>query len=718
MGFGVHLFGHHPAIIIKNIQKINEESWGLGPLNPLMFKLAHGIKKLTGIDRMAFFNTGTEAIMVAIRVARAYSNKNKIVLFKGAYHGHNDTTLVFKTDPMSNQPLPLIPGIPETTQADTFLLEFDSDASLEFINDHSDEIAAVLTEPVQSRNPGCQPVEFLRQLHALTKEKDIALIFDEIITGFRIHPGGAQAYFDIEADIVTYGKVIGGGMPIGIVAGKAAYLNMIDGGNWKYDDDSLPDSKKTFVAGTFCNHPLSMAAAYAVVELLQEKGYEITNQLNQLTLQLVGEINEWMQKENIPIELACFGSLFRIKVPTVAKIFFHQLLLEGLYIWEGKTCFLSTAHSKEDMEKIKKTIKKCAMVLKSCGYFPSSFQKDKEASTISPLAVLCQENTSLNISLNIGISLKVKGEIDPEFLEMAISYVTIGEAAFRTLNSDSLITRKQIQSEEETDEQLQHFINQDILKSGLAYLMLYKDSTLIHVAMSGHKSKLDGWSLTILLSRIMGVYRALSEGNQLPDISEDKPSIDVPELSSPSTVDYSISEMEKISYKLDTPYSKIKRTAKELNSDPLQFFRAAFALAYKRSISQQQESIGIGTPVAGQLKYGKSDAVGPFTFIEARQYNIKQFKTLNEYIENEPPISSEKISFIVNLDRMVGNTTQDSFSLIPTPLDPSYIRYDIILNILAVREDGLLIDMKWRKSDYPEKEMNSMITNFNDLILK
>ena len=204
----------------------------------------------------------------------------------------------------------------------------------------------------------------------------------------------------------------------------------------------------------------------------------------------------------------------------------------------------------------------------------------------------------------------------------------------------------------------------------------------------------------------------------MPDISEDKPSIDVPELSSPSTVDYSISEMEKISYKLDTPYSKIKRTAKELNSDPLQFFRAAFALAYKRSISQQQESIGIGTPVAGQLKYGKSDAVGPFTFIEARQYNIKQFKTLNEYIENEPPISSEKISFIVNLDRMVGNTTQDSFSLIPTPLDPSYIRYDIILNILAVREDGLLIDMKWRKSDYPEKEMNSMITNFNDLILK
>lgn len=130
---------------------------------------------------------------------------------------------------------------------DVLVLDYGNSQSLEIIKAYRDELAAVLVEPIQSRCPDLQPKEFLQQLRQLTAESGIALIFDEMVTGFRLHLGGAQAWFGVEADIATYGKVVGGGMPIGIVAGKAAYLNKIDGGMWNYGDASSPQIEKTFL---------------------------------------------------------------------------------------------------------------------------------------------------------------------------------------------------------------------------------------------------------------------------------------------------------------------------------------------------------------------------------------------------------------------------------------------------------------------------------------
>ncbi len=123
------------------------------------------------------------------------------------------------------------------------------------------ELAAVLVEPVQSRHPDLQPGEFLRELRKMTEKAGTALIFDEVITGFRVHPGGAQALFGIAADLATYGKVLGGGLPLGVVAGKRAFMDALDGGAWRFGDDSFPETGVTFFAGTFVRHPLAMAAA-------------------------------------------------------------------------------------------------------------------------------------------------------------------------------------------------------------------------------------------------------------------------------------------------------------------------------------------------------------------------------------------------------------------------------------------------------------------------
>jgi glutamate-1-semialdehyde aminotransferase len=155
-----------------------------------------------------------------------------------------------------------------------------------------------------------QPKTFLHQLRQLTKESGIALIFDEMVTGFRIHPGGAQAWFGVEADLATYGKIVGGGMPIGIIAGKAAYMDGIDGGMWTYGDASYPQAKTTFFAGTFCKHPLTMAAARAVLKYLKAQGCTLQEQLNQRTSQFVEALNNCFAENELPIRMANFGSLF------------------------------------------------------------------------------------------------------------------------------------------------------------------------------------------------------------------------------------------------------------------------------------------------------------------------------------------------------------------------------------------------------------------------
>ncbi|MCU0286365.1 MAG: amino acid adenylation domain-containing protein [Acidobacteria bacterium] len=269
MGFGVNLLGYNHAVVTRVLQEQLEKGVVLGALTTLPGDVAALIHELTGVERVAFCNSGTESIMNLVRIARATTGKNKIALFAGSYHGTFDGVFVTKdVSTPGEHPIPRSLGIPNGMIDDVIILDYDSEKALDLIKAYAHELAAVLVEPVQSRNPLLQPHEFLQQLRILTEESGIALIFDEIITGFRIHPGGAQAYFNIQADLVAYGKVLGGGMPIGIFAGKAKYMDRVDGGMWNYHDDSSPSGFLVQIAGTFSHHPLAMAAAKAALEFL------------------------------------------------------------------------------------------------------------------------------------------------------------------------------------------------------------------------------------------------------------------------------------------------------------------------------------------------------------------------------------------------------------------------------------------------------------------
>ncbi|HRC59161.1 MAG TPA: aminotransferase class III-fold pyridoxal phosphate-dependent enzyme, partial [Kofleriaceae bacterium] len=302
MGFGVNLFGHRPAFINAALERQLASGYPLGPQTHLAGEVAALICELTGMERVSFANSGTEAVLTAIRIARTATRRSKIAIFAGSYHGFYDATLATterRGDELFSSPM--APGIPQGMVQDVVVLKYDSAESLEELARLMPQLAAVLVEPVQSRHVEVQPRAFLQRLRELTAAAGTLLIFDEMITGFRIHAGGAQAHFGVRADLATYGKILGGGMPIGAVAGKAELLATLDGGMWQYGDASFPGAETTFIAGTFCKHPLSLAAAKAVLLELQRRGPSLHQELNQRTAAFVAELNAWFEDAGVPV---------------------------------------------------------------------------------------------------------------------------------------------------------------------------------------------------------------------------------------------------------------------------------------------------------------------------------------------------------------------------------------------------------------------------------
>lgn len=368
MGFGVHLFGHNPDFIQQALTDEIQRGAPIGPVSRLAGDVATLIHEVTGNERTAFFNTGSEAVMVAIRLARVVTGRDKIVVFSGSWHGSFDSVLAsgWLQDGIA-ETVPIAPGITPNTVKDVIVLKYGDPESLTYIANHADSIAAVVVEPVQSRNPALQPIDFVKTLRVMTLKHGAALIFDEMITGFRIHPGGAQAWYDIEADIVTYGKIVGGGLPIGVVSGKAQYLDTIDGGHWLFGDDSMPEKRTTVIAGTFNIHPLTMATAKAVLTEIKNQGPILQDKLNQKVSYLCDHLNRWFNENAIPVEMVCFGSLFRFKVNANTEILFYHLMEKGIFVWEGRNCFISTAHTDEDIETIIRVVKESLQSIKNAG---------------------------------------------------------------------------------------------------------------------------------------------------------------------------------------------------------------------------------------------------------------------------------------------------------------------------------------------------------------
>jgi len=377
MGFGVHLFGHSPGFVMRAMEEQMKESIGLGPQMQITGQAAQLFSELANVDRVNFCNSGTEAVMGAMRVARTVTRRNKIALFSGAYHGWADANLIrgVPSPDGTMRGMPSAPGVSPKSIEDMMILEYDNQQSFDIINKHADEIAAVLVEPVQSRRPDLQPRAFLQELRRVTERNGTLLIFDEMITGFRSHPGGAQAWFGVQADLATYGKVIGGGLPIGAIGGRATYMDTFDGGMWNYGDNSVPVAEKTLFAGAFFKHPLTMAMAHAVLQHLKEGGPQLQQRLNERTTRMVETLNSYFERNEVPGRVVHFASLFRFVFPRELKyseLFFYHLGEKGILTWEGGNLYLSTAHTDEDVQRIIKAVIETVEELRDGGFFPDS----------------------------------------------------------------------------------------------------------------------------------------------------------------------------------------------------------------------------------------------------------------------------------------------------------------------------------------------------------
>ncbi|MDR2214653.1 MAG: aminotransferase class III-fold pyridoxal phosphate-dependent enzyme, partial [Nevskiaceae bacterium] len=375
-GFGMILFGHNPPFIRDAIKAQIDIGYEIGPQTPLAGEVSRMICDMIGMERAAFCGTGSEAVTAAIRVARTVSGRDKIVMFAGAYHGIFDEVLVRPTKTSEGlRAMPIAPGVPMAMTDNVLVLDYGAPESLEIIKAMGNEIAAVLVEPVQSRRPDLQPREFLQELRKITAESDTALVFDEVVTGFRVHPGGAQALFGIKADIATYGKVIGGGLPIGVVTGSAKYLDALDGGAWSFGDDSAPEVGVTFFAGTFVRHPLALAAARAVMQRLKQEGPQLQQNLNSRATAFVERLRQCAAELGAPLQINHFSSWFCITFPPdlpLATVFFTNMREKGVHIWDGRPCFLTLAHSDADLDHVATAFRDTLQEMQAWDFLPGA----------------------------------------------------------------------------------------------------------------------------------------------------------------------------------------------------------------------------------------------------------------------------------------------------------------------------------------------------------
>jgi glutamate-1-semialdehyde aminotransferase len=370
-GFGTSLFGWQPDFVMEAVREQVDRGYEIGPMHPLAGEVARLTAELTGFDRAALCNTGSEAVMGAMRIARTVTGRSKIAIFSGSYHGIFDEVIVRGTKKL--RAVPAAPGILPNAAENVLVLDYGTDESLEIIRAQADELAAVMVEPVQSRRPDFQPREFLHKLRDVTSASGSVYIFDEVITGFRAAQGGAQEHFGVRADLGTYGKVVGGGYPIGVIAGKREFMDALDGGHWNFGDDSIPTVGVTYFAGTFVRHPLTLAAAHASLLHMKQRGPGLQKRLNDRVTAYAQELNGFLRDVGAPIEIRHFASLWRttfLEDHPLQDLLFAMMRSRGVHILDNFPCFFTTAHSEADFQFITRAYKESVLEMQQSGFLP------------------------------------------------------------------------------------------------------------------------------------------------------------------------------------------------------------------------------------------------------------------------------------------------------------------------------------------------------------
>jgi len=351
--WGPMILGHADPQVMKVVQNAIKNSTSYGAPTEVEVELANRVvEAVPSIEMVRFVNSGTEATMSALRLARAYTKRDKIIKFEGCYHGHADMLLVQAGSGVTTLGLPDSPGVPRATVEDTLLAQYNNlDSVKQLFETYLDEIAAVIVEPVAG-NMGVVPPQsgFLEGLREITKAHNSLLVFDEIITGFRVAYGGAQSLFDVLPDLTCLGKIIGGGFPVGAYGGRKEIMELV------------APSGPVYQAGTLSGNPVAMTAGLEILKVLKKT--ETYNRLDSLANQLASGIKEAAESSGVPVFQARMGSMLSLffadqevldlksaKTSDAERYrrFFHSMLTLGYYFAPSQfeAVFVSLAHDEQ-----------------------------------------------------------------------------------------------------------------------------------------------------------------------------------------------------------------------------------------------------------------------------------------------------------------------------------------------------------------------------------
>ena len=354
LSWGPLVLGHAPPVVLEALEAAMRRGTSFGMPTELEVDLAEAVReRMPHLELLRFVSSGTEATMSAVRVARAATRRDLILKFDGCYHGHADSFLVRAGSGVATLGLPNSPGVPAALAALTVVAPFnDTDACREVARRHADRLAAIIVEPVVGNAGFIAPdPSFLRELRALADQTGSVLIFDEVMTGFRIAPGGARERFGVEADLTTLGKVIGGGLPVAAYGGRAALMELV------------APLGPVYQAGTLSGNPLAMAAGLATLCALTP---ELHERIAARTARLVDGLRGIAASRGVPLSADCAGSMWgfffraepvrsfadaRASDAELFRRFFHAALERGVYLAPSpfEAAFMSAAHADADV---------------------------------------------------------------------------------------------------------------------------------------------------------------------------------------------------------------------------------------------------------------------------------------------------------------------------------------------------------------------------------
>ena len=356
--WGPHLFGHNPPFIIDALKSAIENGTSFGAPTEMEIKMAEIIILLVpSVEMVRMVNSGTEATMSAVRAARGFTSREKFIKFEGCYHGHADYFLIKAGSGALTLGVPTSPGVTKGNAADTLLADYNDINSIKkLVSANKNEIAAIIIEPIAG-NMGVVRVkdEFIKELRAICDEEKIVLIFDEVMTGFRVAAGGAQEILGIKPDLSTFGKIIGGGLPVGAFGGKREIM------------EKIAPSGPVYQAGTLSGNPLAMAAGCAALKHIKDNP-GIYKELEEKSTYLEKGFKENLKAIGKNYAMNRIGSMmcmffteeivddFKSAVKSDTALYgkyFHEMLKRGIYLAPAQfeALFVSTAHTKEDLDK-------------------------------------------------------------------------------------------------------------------------------------------------------------------------------------------------------------------------------------------------------------------------------------------------------------------------------------------------------------------------------